>query len=149
MPVYQGWEFPAVKREAPSERFVKLIMSPETTGYPHCSIFLSILFPGMTTTRHIHQEADELMYVVGRGKAYVDGKEVDLQEDSVILSRRGSEHEVWNTSNAEMLKLFCIFIPPVRSVDMPSQSMLGELRALTEPYLEERGLKDSLTVHPA
>lgn len=140
MPVYQGWEFPAVKREAPAERFVKLIMSPETTGYPHCSVLLSVLFPGMTTTRHIHQDADELMYVVGRGKAYVDGQEFDLEEDSVIFTRRGQEHEVWNTSNAEMLKLFCVFIPPIQSRDLPSQTMLDELRQITEPYLKERGL---------
>jgi mannose-6-phosphate isomerase-like protein (cupin superfamily) len=141
--VYQGWDFPAYKGEAPMERYVKLIMSPQTTGYPHCSVFFSFLFPGMTTTSHDHKEADEIMFVIGRGKARMDGREFDLQDGSVIFSPRGSEHEVWNTSNSELLKLFCVFIPPISPLDLPSKSMLHELQEMTCTYLEDTGQDDT------
>jgi mannose-6-phosphate isomerase-like protein (cupin superfamily) len=143
--VYQGWEFPVFKGKAPMERYVKLIMSPETTGYPHCSLFFSFLLPGMTTSSHVHEEADEIMFVVGRGKAIIDGQEFDLQDGSVIFSPRGSEHEVQNTSDYELLKLFCVFIPPIRPPDLPNKSMLDELLEKTIPYLEQKGYRDSAT----
>jgi mannose-6-phosphate isomerase-like protein (cupin superfamily) len=140
--VFQGWDFPAFKGEAPMERYVKLIISPQTTGYPHGSFFYSFLLPGATTTSHIHDEADEIMFIVGRGKAAIDGEEFELQDGSVVFSPRGCEHEVRNTSNYELLKLFCVFIPAISSPDMPDKSMLHQLVEMTNAYLEEEGLKD-------
>ena len=142
--VFQGWEFPAFVGEAPMGRYVKLIISPQTSGYPHGSFFFSFLLPGMTTTSHIHEEADETMFIIGRGKATIDGEEFDLQDGSVVFSPRGSEHEVRNTSNYELLKLFCVFIPAISSPDMPDRSMLHDLVEMTNTYLEEKGLKEEV-----
>lgn len=139
--VYQGWDFPAFKGEAPMERYVKLIMSPQTTEYPHCSVFFSFLLPGMTTSSHSHEDADEIMFVIGRGKTWIDGEEFDLQDGSVVFSPRGSEHEVQNTSNYELLKLFCVFIPAVEPLDLPNKGMLYELQQMTNSYLKKKGLK--------
>ena len=66
MPAYKGWEFPSFKTAQPNERYLKIIMGPETTGYEDCTVFFSHIPVGGTTGMHTHGTSDELMYFVGR-----------------------------------------------------------------------------------
>lgn len=128
--VYNGWEIPAVKAEPPRERYLKLIACPETTGYEKATVLFSHIPPGSTSGMHTHQECDEIMYCVGRGECLIDGQSFNLETDSVIVAPRGIEHECRNASETETLKLFCIYIPPLKLSEM-----LAGLAKTTKQYL--------------
>ena len=130
--VYNGWEFPAIKAEPPRERFLKLIASPQTTGYEKATVLFSHIPPGSTSGSHIHKECDEIMYIVGRGEVTVDGETVELQTDSVIVAPQGVEHECRNTSETETLKIFCVYIPPIEL-----NELLTKLADKTKEYVRK------------
>ena len=78
--VYEGWEFPSLKAEPPHTRFLKIIMSPEVSGYSQATILFSHIPPGSSTGRHTHT-SDEIMYVIGRGEGQVgDEVQAGVQE---------------------------------------------------------------------
>ncbi len=111
--VCNGWELPSVKLDSPNERYMKVVMSPEVTGYNAATILFAYIPPGSSTGRHTHP-GDEIIHVVGgHGDGYVDDKVTTITADSVILAPKGVEHECRNTSKTETLKLFCVFIPPL------------------------------------
>lgn len=111
--VFNGWKYPSVQANPPNARFLKIIMSPEVNGYKEATVLFSHIPPGSSTGKHTHT-SDEIMYVIGRGESLV-GKEVtNLETDSVIFAPRGLEHECRNTSETETMKLFCVYIPPLK-----------------------------------
>ena len=128
--VYNGWEFPAAKAEPPRERFLKLIACPETTGYDKATVLFSHIPPGSSSGMHTHPASDEIMYCVGRGECTIDGEKIKIETDSVIVAPRGVEHECRNTSETETLKLFCIYLPPLKFSEL-----LVELAKKTREYL--------------
>lgn len=128
--VYNGWEFPSVKAEPPKERYLKLIACPETTGYDTATVLFSHIPPGSATGMHTHPDSDEIMYCVGRGECTIDGEKVKLETDSVIVVPKGVEHECRNTSETETLKLFCVYLPPLKL----SELLLGLVKE-TKEYL--------------
>jgi len=129
--VYKGREFPSVRVEPPRERYLKLITCPETTGYELATVLFSHIPPGSATGVHTHPDSDEIMYCVGRGECIIDGEKIKLETDSVIVAPKGIEHECRNTSETETLKLFCVYIPP-----MKLNELLTELAKKTKKYLE-------------
>ena len=131
--VYNGWEFPSVKMEPPRERYLKLIAGPETTGYEEATVLFSHIPPGGTTSMHTHPDSDEIMYCVGRGECIIEGEVVKLETDSVIMASKGLEHECRNTSETETLKLFCVYMPPLKL-----NEVLVGLAKKTKEYLEEK-----------
>lgn len=112
--VFQGWEFPFAKTPAPGERYLRLIASAETNGYDKATVLLVHLPPLGTTGLHTHPDSDEIIFVNGRGEGSVAGEKSKLEVDSVIVAPKGVEHEVKNTSQTESLKLYCVFIPPMK-----------------------------------
>jgi len=112
--VYKGWEFPSIKVEPPRERYLKLIAGPETTGYEKATVLFSHIPVGGATGMHTHPDSDEIMYCIGRGECVVSGEKIKIETDSVIIAPMGVEHECRNTSETETLKLFCVFIPPLK-----------------------------------
>jgi len=131
--VYNGWEFPAAKAEPPRERFLKLIACPETTGYDKATVLFSHIPPGSTSGMHTHPECDEVMYCVGRGECIIDGENVAIETDSVIVAPKGVAHECRNTSGTETLKLFCVYIPP-----LALSELLTRLAGKTKEFLKGR-----------
>lgn len=128
-----GWEFPCICTKPPNERFIKIIESPETTGYQQATILFSHIPPGGTTGMHTHPDNDEIMYFVGRGETVLEGGRHKLETDSVLVVPRGVEHQCTNTSPTETLKLFCVFIPALK----PSGPLL-ELVESTKKFLQEQ-----------
>ena len=129
--VYNGWEYPMVKADPPAERFLKIILSPEIGEYEKATVLFSHIPPGSTTGKHTH-DSDEIMYVVGRGVSSVGTQDYTLETDSVIFAPKGVEHECRNTSQTDTLKLFCVYIPPLK----PSP-LLGRLIEKTEEHVRE------------
>ncbi len=58
------------------------------------------------------------------------GQVVPIEEDSVLVVKKGIEHEARNVSPTETLKLFCVFIPP-----MKLSPALTELAEKTKEFL--------------
>jgi len=128
--VYDGWKFPSAKADPPNTRFLKIIMSPEVSGYNEATILFSHIPPGSGTGVHTHT-SDEIMYVIGRGESRVGDEVTKLETDSVIFAPKGVAHECRNTSETETLKLFCVYIPPLK----PSP-LLEKLIDETKGYLK-------------
>jgi len=73
-----------------------------------------VLEPGATEggTDNHHRGADQWLYVVsGSGLAIVDGKKVSLAQHSLLLIRRGDNHEIRNTGKTP-LRTLNIYVPP-------------------------------------
>jgi mannose-6-phosphate isomerase-like protein (cupin superfamily) len=128
--VYQGWEFPSVRVEPPRERYLKLIACPETNGYEGATVLFSHIPPGSGTGPHTHPDSDEIMYCLGRGECIIAGERFKLETDSVIIAPKGVEHECRNTSQTETLKLFCVYLPPLKL-----NELLAGLAKRTREYL--------------
>ena len=128
--VFNGWEFPSVKADPPAERFLKIIMSPEVNGYKEATVLFSHIPPGSTSGRHTHT-CDEIMYIsAGRGESIVGSDKCKIEIDSVIFAPRGIEHECRNTSETETLKIFCVYIPPLKPTPL-----VAKLVEKTKEYL--------------
>jgi hypothetical protein len=72
-------------------------------------------------------------YVVGRGECELGSEVTELETDSVILAPKGITHECRNTSDTDTLKLFCVYIPPIKPTPL-----LETLIDRTKSFLEER-----------
>ena len=131
VPVYEGWKYPGVKVDPPTERYLKLLSSPQTTSFEKASVAFSHLPPGGSTGIHTHPGSDEIMYFVGRGEGMIGGEKVTIETDSVMVAPMGIEHGCWNTSNSDTLKLFCVFIPPLEPA-----GAFAELVEKTKEYLK-------------
>ena len=60
-----------------------------------------------------HDDVDQFIRVEsGEGKAILDGREHALEDGSVVVIPRGTEHNVVNVSKSEPLKLYSIYTPP-------------------------------------
>lgn len=129
--IYDGWEYPSIRADAPNDRFLKIILSPEIGGYKEATVLFSHIPPGSTTGRHTHT-SDEIMYVTGRGASIVGSQEYHLETDSVIFAPRGIEHECLNTSETETLKLFCVYIPPLKVSPLLEQLIEKTKRYITK-----------------
>jgi len=116
--ICKGWELPSVKADSPLERYIKMPFSPEVNGYERATVLFAHIPPGSTTGMHAHPDSDEIMYFVGRGEAIVGGERTEIETDLVILAPKGVEHESRNTSDTETLKIFCVFIPPLKTTEL-------------------------------
>jgi len=130
--VINGWELPFAKTPAPGERFLRLVASAETNGYDKATVLLVHLPPLGSTGLHTHPDSDEIIFVNGRGEGSVAGQKTKLEVDSVIIAPKGIEHECRNTSETESLKLYCVFIPPMKlsptlqSIVQPTKEYLSK-----------------------
>jgi len=91
-----------------------MIYSPEVNDYEGATVLFSHVPPGSSSGRHAHPDSDEIMYFLGRGIASLGDEDVEIQNDLVVLAPKGVAHEARNTSETETLKIFCVFIPPLK-----------------------------------
>lgn len=80
---------------------------------PKSQLVLMALQPGEDIGLETHPNTDQLICVEsGRGRAVIGGQNYDLEHGSAIVISAGSEHNVINTSQDVMLKLYTIYAPP-------------------------------------
>lgn len=114
MPYVDGNAVAGQSVPEPFARTLKVLMSPEThADVNDFTLILSTLAPGGgCTDLHSHESSGELMvFVSGRGKAWLDGVEHELKPGVAIYAPPGVEHQTMNTGE-EPLEIVCVFIPP-------------------------------------
>jgi mannose-6-phosphate isomerase-like protein (cupin superfamily) len=73
-----------------------------------------VLAPGEQTggPDNIHEESDQWLFVVsGEGVAIVDGTEVDLSANTMLLIEAGEPHEIRNTGSVPLATVN-LYVPP-------------------------------------
>lgn len=78
----------------------------------HCQLVLMTLPVGGEIGSEIHAENDQFFrFEAGHGKVIIDGNEYEVADGDAIIVPAGAEHNVINTSETEMLKLYTIYSP--------------------------------------
>ena len=82
------------------------------------SVHITEWEPGCKIDLHAHPDAMEAMYCMsGEGRVKIDGKEYPFTPGSMIVAPPTITHEIENTGK-EMLRVFCVFSPPVTGEDL-------------------------------
>lgn len=72
---------------------------------------------------HVHEDATEAMYCMeGHGMVNIDGEEKEFHPGTAIVAPPNVLHSIWNTSD-EMLRVFCVFSPPVTAEGLRERAM--------------------------
>ncbi len=78
----------------------------------HSQLVLMAIAPDSEIGMEVHGENDQFFrFEAGQGKVIIDGNEYEVGDGSAIVVPAGSEHNVVNTSDADMLKLYTIYSP--------------------------------------
>ena len=98
----------------PFERELKILFSPDNDpSIKDFTLILSTLAPhGGCTDVHAHDGGELMMFISGRGKAWLDGTEYELKPGVAIYAPPGIAHKTMNTGG-EPLQILCVFIPAV------------------------------------
>ena len=101
--------------DKPFERELAVALSPgadpDVSGF---TLIISTLAPdGGCTDSHTHGDAGELMvFITGKGKAWLDGKEYELKPGVALYAPPGKTHKTMNTGS-EPLQIACVFVPAI------------------------------------
>jgi len=115
MPYTDYEKFPGGKVGKPFERELKVIMSPDMNpDIQGFTLIVSTLAPnGGCTDLHSHDSSGELMvFMSGKGRAWLDGVEYELKPGVAIYAPPGVTHKTMNTGD-EPLMISCVFVPPI------------------------------------
>ena len=95
-------------------RVSKLLLSPNTIGTRNASMGLNVTAVGSMIPDHVHDESEELMFIIsGRGKLVIEGEgEWEVGPETAIYSPLGKTHRLENIGN-EPLKLVWVYTPPL------------------------------------
>lgn len=75
-------------------------------------LVLMCLQPGEEIGFEIHDENDQFFrFESGQGKVIIDENTYEVEDGSVIVIPKGSNHNVINTSSTEPLKMYTIYTP--------------------------------------
>lgn len=75
-------------------------------------LVLMSLKPGEEIGAEIHDENDQFFrFESGKGKVMIDENFYDVEDGSVVVIPKGSNHNVINTSETESLKMYTIYTP--------------------------------------
>ncbi|MBN1532139.1 MAG: cupin domain-containing protein [Spirochaetes bacterium] len=115
MPYIDFSTVPSTKIGKPFERELKILLSPDNNPEVRdFTLLLSTLAPdGGCTDLHTHDDGGELMiFMSGRGRAWLDGIEYELKPGVAIYAPPGVAHRTMNTGG-EPLEIACIFVPAI------------------------------------
>jgi mannose-6-phosphate isomerase-like protein (cupin superfamily) len=73
-------------------------------------VVMSIM-PGEDIGEEVHNVDQFIRLETGSGKAVLDGKEYDIEQNYAIVIPAGTKHNIINTSEDKM-KLYTIYTPP-------------------------------------
>lgn len=78
---------------------------------PRLQLVLMSLLPGEDIGMESHQLDQFIRIEKGTGRAILDGVENMLEDGSVIIVPKGTEHNIINTSATDKMKLYTVYAP--------------------------------------
>ncbi|PIR93992.1 cupin domain-containing protein [Candidatus Falkowbacteria bacterium CG10_big_fil_rev_8_21_14_0_10_39_11] len=82
-------------------------------------LVLMSLKPGEEIGAEVHDDHDQFFrFEVGAGKVMIDDNEYEVKADDAVVVPAGAKHNVINTSDSEVLKLYTIYSPPEHRFDV-------------------------------
>jgi mannose-6-phosphate isomerase-like protein (cupin superfamily) len=79
---------------------------------PRMQLVLMALEPGEDIGEEIHRGTDQYFCVEdGKGVAWIDGREIRIENDMAIFVPAGTRHNIKNTGK-KLLKLYTLYAPP-------------------------------------
>jgi len=80
---------------------------------PNMQLVLMTLQPGEDIGMEVHEEHDQFIRIEqGTAKVVLNGEETEVADDFAIVIPAGTEHNVINTSDSDLLKLYTLYAPP-------------------------------------
>lgn len=80
---------------------------------PKCQLVLMSLLPLEEIGAEVHENHDQFIRVEeGTGKAIIDDDEFVLVDGSAVVIPAGSNHNIINTSEHDLMKLYTVYSPP-------------------------------------
>ena len=96
----------------PHARVIKHLAAPWTAGTSNLWTGLTIIGRGSSSNPHLHDESEEVFYVIsGTGRIKVGEEEEEIAPGSCIYIPPKTLHQLLNTGQAE-LKVFAVTSPP-------------------------------------
>lgn len=79
----------------------------------HMQLVLMTLQPGEDIGAEVHEGHDQFFrFEAGTGKVMIDESEYEVGDGDSVIVPSGAKHNVTNTSDTEVLKLYTIYTPP-------------------------------------
>lgn len=78
---------------------------------PHSQLVLMTLKPKEEIGEEVHNVDQFFRFEQGTGKSIVDGNEYEVKDGDAIIVPAGAKHNIINTSNSDLLKLYTIYSP--------------------------------------
>ena len=101
-----------------------MLVTEETTGAKEVNMIMPVSPPDVPPRRgsHYHRKRESIFFILqGKAKAIIEGKEYDIEPNTVIYIPPGEKHAFRNTGNTELRMLECFTHPPIPAdwVDVP------------------------------
>ena len=112
MPYKKLWEIGSFKVEAPKERSLQILFSPQVDNdIENCTVLMSTIAPHSGKTGIHAHPVDEVIYIItGRGEGEENGKTFKIVPGTIIYARAGVEHDCRNFSD-ETMQMLCVYVP--------------------------------------
>ncbi|MBD3251165.1 cupin domain-containing protein [Candidatus Uhrbacteria bacterium] len=78
----------------------------------HSQLVLMAIQPGEEIGMETHHLDQFLRFEAGTGKVILDGVEHEVEDGMAVVIPAETQHNVVNTSDSEVLKLYSIYAPP-------------------------------------
>ena len=90
-----------------NENFRKVVYTAK-----HCQLVLMTLQPNEEIGMEVHPDNDQFFrFEKGQGKVFIDGNEYEVSDGFAVIIPAGSQHNVVNVSETEILKMYTIYSP--------------------------------------
>lgn len=79
----------------------------------HTQLVVMSLKPGEEIGLEVHNNLDQFFRIEkGKAKIIIDKEEFEAEDNDVIIVEGGSEHNIINISETDVLKLYTLYSPP-------------------------------------
>lgn len=103
-----GYSVNIEQRSLENENFREVLYTA-----PYSQLVVMTLQVGEDIGQEIHHDRDQFIRVeAGQGEAILDGERHALSDGTALVIPAGAEHNVFNTSPSEPLRLYTIYSPP-------------------------------------
>jgi len=104
----KGFVINIEKATLENDNFRKVIYTAK-----HSQLVLMSLKTGEEIGEEVHDTLDQFFrFEKGKGKVVIEGKESEITDGFAVVIPAGTNHNIINTSQTDLLKLYTIYSPP-------------------------------------